>query len=289
MKTSIFLVTLLVFVTSTMVFAQSGQATVNAVEIATDTGSSVNGMPASTTTTLTVQKKSRPDPLTNAQGCAVEAYLIKHYDKKDAGNRAALRNALVYLLGIGQSHLPLGRTPKDYLADYQICTQLMEHTDLSVEMPAIPAFNGGGSQGSLSIDDVPAVEKSCAVAYTQPPGAMLISHPGSTNETPIAEVSHSWKNYPEQKVCPPQPPPPKPPTGPTCPPGNPPNKPPTDPGNNFPGAGEPSWIEPNQDLPPGYVAPGGPPPPTGDQAPVEIPSQPWNPDPTNSHVADPVN
>lgn len=96
----------------------------------------------------------------------------------------------------------------------------------------------------------------------------------------------------KQPVNPPHPPPPPPPPGPYCPPGDPPVKPPTDPGTNFPGAGEPSWIEPNQDLPDGYVAPGGPPPPTGDQSPVVIgpPEGPpsWMPDLDDPTVADPV-
>ena len=43
--------------------------------------------------------------------------------------------------------------------------------------------------------------------------------------------------------------------------------------------GDPSGKEPNQNLPPGYVSPNGPPPPVGDQAPIIINAPSWDPKP----------
>lgn len=247
-----------------------------------------NTLTSSTTTRLTVQKKAHPKPLTSSQSIAIEAYLKKHYDKNSQANREALRGALTFLLGINQSHLPLNRQANDYLADKQTYDQAMKHTDFYVNVPGLPAFNGGGAQGPLVLDGVPQVEKTVSASYpAQLPGAMNISHLGDRQETPIASVTRSWKqipNRPVEKVCPPGPPPPKPPVvGPTCDPdGTPPDKPPV-----IGPIGDPSGPNPG-----GPPAPGGPPPPSGDQGPVIIGGGgvvPWNPPPTHPRVADPVN
>jgi len=291
--------------------ATDAEATLTAVDSAATATSTSSTVQSASTVTKRLEVKSRNNYKFWRQGdeIVIKNYL-KKYEKglggKESGNYRHLEDGLPQIAGgsgVDARHpdgrLRLESRPKAYQEMLQKHSLDLNGVDRYVdyEEKVLPAFNGGSSQGPLVLDAVPAVEKARSVAFVQgSPGAMTLSHAGDRQESAIATATRSWKDIPElkQPVCPPPPPPPPPPPGPYCPPGDPPVKPPTDPGTNFPGAGEPSWIEPNQDLPPGYVAPGGPPLPLpgSDQAPVVIgpPGNPpsWEPHLDDPTVADPV-
>lgn len=83
----------------------------------------------------TVQRVPQLRSLTAGELAAINAYMAKHGGTGQCQNQRALRNSLEFLTAIDQSHFPLTREPKDYLADYQIFTQLFNRVDWYVNLP----------------------------------------------------------------------------------------------------------------------------------------------------------
>ena len=286
MKKLVLLAAILVVV-STAAFAQSGDINATAVDVAGDNPTAaVNATPipqATLSSPATIRKPVKKsldlDALTANDWRIINEASRKHVDKKVEENNDAYRNGNILLRQMNVIHPSekgtLDRPPNDIHNDYQIITETIKRLNLSYEMPA---FNCGPPQGSLALDEVPYPQQARSVCSLNPGTSFQFDHPGSTTITPIATVGVF--KIPNREIVREEV---KPPDDGTCGPGTPPAKPPT----NGP-VGDPSGPEPNPNLPPGYVAPGGPPPPTGDQAPVVIPHQPWDPTPTNPHVADPV-
>lgn len=289
---STLMVLLAVVALTTTAIAQSGDVYVTAVD--TDTAISVSATPTTTTTTQRVVVKSMNSYrfLRDGDQEVVDSYLAKYRPHLRQGNYDFLRSILPQLVGNGtidardsRGKLRLLSRPVDYIRMGQTLCGDLTGTVRFVDVPAqkIPPFVGGGSQGPLVLDAVPEVEqpRAITVCAAPPPGALSASHSGSINEVPVASGWKSWREVPQLPapvVCKPDPETPE-----TCDPnGSPPPKPPT----SAP-VGDPSWIEPTER---GWSAEGGPPPPTGDQAPVVIgdPSVTWEPSLTHPNVADPV-
>lgn len=232
------------------------------------------------TTSQTVQHRTRVRPLTAEEENAVSAYLCKHRQGFTGDNYAATDNALHFLLGINQSHLPLTRTPAQYMADYQTFTQLLGLTDWWVDIPTpqlvipplglLPAVNPSQSVQltpvHLNLANVNCTQPVCvALPVTVcPAGAVAFGQAGERRERVIGGVAGIQRH--EQR----------PPEDETCGPGEPGPKPP--PNNGEPG--NPSGQVP---CPPGSD-PNRPP----DQPTHGTGGQPWDPGPDHPHVADPV-
>jgi len=84
---------------------------------------------------LPVQKVLQIRPLTAAEDAAVAAYIQQYKAGLTSQNYVALGNALRLLIGVDQTHVPLTRTPAQYMADYQTFTQLLGRTDWYVNLP----------------------------------------------------------------------------------------------------------------------------------------------------------
>ena len=89
-------------------------------------------------TRVPVQKVLRIRPFVPAEDAAVGTYLQQHKAGLSSQNYTALDNALRLLIGVDQTHIPLTRTPAQYMADYQTFTQLLGRTDWYVSLPSQP-------------------------------------------------------------------------------------------------------------------------------------------------------
>jgi len=87
------------------------------------------------TVKVPVEKVAILRPLSEFEKNSISYYLDECKWLKGE-NLAATRAALEFLTEINQSHFPLTRTPAEYMADYQIFTQLYGQTDWYVKAPA---------------------------------------------------------------------------------------------------------------------------------------------------------
>lgn len=92
------------------------------------------------TTKVEVQRQQQLRTLTAGEERAIAAYMAAYGPRMDAENRKALEASLRFLVAIDQSHVPLTRRPNDYLADYQIVTQMMNRVDWYVNVPVAESF-----------------------------------------------------------------------------------------------------------------------------------------------------
>ena len=233
-----------------------------------------------------VQKILRIRPLVPAEDAAVAAYLQQHKVGLTSQNYAALENALRLLIGVDQTHVPLTRTPAQYMADCQTFTQLLGRTDWYVNLP--PQQPAAPQVIERTVEREVPVQVVVPQIVTLPmpvvlPARQFIQPAGVTATwTPSAPVNvgqvvvGTWQDiialtviYHQPVVCRTSP------SG-TCPPGEapPPPSPPAAGGTAPPPPG-------NGDGNPGANQPPDAPDHPGHE-------QPWAPGPDHPNVADPV-
>ncbi len=82
-----------------------------------------------------VQRDAILRSLSDSERCAIDRYMVVHGGDGECQNQRALRNAIEFLTRINQSHFPLSRSPREYLADYQVFTQMLGKIDWFVRLP----------------------------------------------------------------------------------------------------------------------------------------------------------
>jgi hypothetical protein len=253
---------------------------------------------ASVTTTQVVETRPHVQlrPLTAQEEADVRAYMQKYMPGivKSGDDPRAVESAIRFLLGIDQSHdTPLTRRPKEYEADWQTATQLLNRTRWlgSVDVPQprpLPPFTPAYGVPPVEptelaeLPEIPGlvqlppvwlepVRLDCQAPSTpcpptvcrRPAGAIWYGGGGARNEWNVGSIWGYWRDEPPQNKppeppgpCPPGEPPPSPPPGGGCDDCGPP--PPANP--NLPGNGGPG-NNPGPPATPGVG--GGSPPPHG--------------------------
>lgn len=89
-----------------------------------------------------VQRVAQLRQLSAGEVAQINSYLAARPGLRKSGNYEATREALIFLTQIDQSHFPLTREPKDYLADYQNFTQLLNRVNWYVRVPVIKGEPG---------------------------------------------------------------------------------------------------------------------------------------------------
>ncbi|MDO8443900.1 MAG: hypothetical protein Q7S80_00100 [bacterium] len=85
---------------------------------------------------IDVQRAAILRELSPNEKAAIGAYMAAHGGDGSCQNQRALRNALEFLTRIDQSHFPLSRSAREYLADYQVFTQVLNRVDWYVNLPS---------------------------------------------------------------------------------------------------------------------------------------------------------
>lgn len=145
-----------------------------------------------TTNRVTVQKVAQLRTLTAAEKAAIDAYMALHGGDGTSGNQRALRGSLEFLVAIDQSHLPLGRAPSAYLADYQTFIQLFNRVDWYVNLPApapLPEFTPAGPAPPVTGIQLTAVAPAARIQPVPP-----VAIPVPVSAPPVLVIN--------QAVCP---------------------------------------------------------------------------------------